>query len=166
MNKEIIYVGSFNPAHLSHKNTLEKAQNYFEQPVKVCICKNELKTTEFFSLPERLEFAKDIFGEETDIDIYEGYKEIQQLLYDAQSIVRGYRNYKDYLYCYKLGFYYRVLNLKGKVTFIDVDPLYQDISSTKVKQQLYAEEPDMSLLNEMVGESGTKKLLQKVNYLQ
>jgi len=55
-----VYIGSFDPAHLGHKNTYEKALLKLNCPIDIAICKSPLKDSGIFSMAERKIIAEDI----------------------------------------------------------------------------------------------------------
>ena len=156
---KILYLGSFDPAHMGHYNTFRKAEKYFGQPVKVCICINDLKESGVFSASERLEIAKTIFpGAEVSVD--QDKDTIRELILSADGFVRGYNDEKDKQYAAGLAKYYGVADFLDKVHFFKIDEEYSAMSSTIIKARLFT---DPDYVKYAVGELGYRMLLEKLS---
>jgi phosphopantetheine adenylyltransferase len=154
----ILYLGSFDPAHMGHYNTYLNARKYFGEPVEVCICINDLKESGVFGIDERLTIAKTIFPDAT-VSAYAGKDSIRELILSADAFVRGFNDEADKQYAVGLSKYYGVSDLVDKVHFFKIDEEYRDMSSTNIKARLFT---DPEFVKSAVGELGYKMLLDKL----
>lgn len=155
---KILYLGSFDPAHIGHYNTFRKAEKHFGEPIEVCICINDLKKSGVFTIEERLTIARSIFKGAT-VTAYQGKDTIRELILSADGFVRGYNNEEDKLYAVGLSKYYDVADLVDKVSFFKIDYEYSTMSSTNIKAKLHS---DPEYVKYAVGELGYEMLLKKL----
>lgn len=128
-----VYIGSFDPAHLGHRNTYEKACNELRIPIDVAICNNPLKVSTVFSLPERRNIAESVFLN-CKISLYYNYEQILSLLNGYDLVVRGYRDKDDIDYVKKLLHTFNSESKFSSVYFVKIDKKYQDVSSSNIKK--------------------------------
>lgn len=134
--REIIYAGSFDPAHNGHLNTYLKAMRILKENIKVCICYNELKPSGLFRLEERMLIAKATFPTD-NISSYRTSEEIQKMILNADLLVRGYRKsceQEDKEYSMRLLAYYKSAELQERILFVEIDDEYEKVSSTIIKE--------------------------------
>ena len=157
----ILYLGSFDPAHMGHYNTYLNAKRHFGEPIEVCVCINDLKGSGVFTPEERLQIARSIFRD-AKVGVYVGKDAIKELILSADAFVRGYNDEADKSYAVKLSKYYGVSDLVDKVHFLKIDDEYADMSSTNIKARLFT---DPEYVKCAVGETGYKMLLEKLGNL-
>ncbi|MBQ6961341.1 MAG: adenylyltransferase/cytidyltransferase family protein [Clostridia bacterium] len=134
--KNVVYVGSFDPAHNGHLNTYRKASCILNERIKICICYNELKPQGMFSIDERIAIAKALFHT-NDICSFKNYYEIKQLIESSDLIVRGYRKTDENAekeYSAKLLSYLGLQELKDRLFFVDIDEEYESVSSSLIRE--------------------------------
>jgi len=127
-----VYIGSFDPAHLGHKNTYEKALLKLNCPIDIAICKSPLKDSGIFSMAERKIIAEDIF-KAVRVSLYESETQILNLLNSYDLFVRGYNDESDIVYTKKLLKKYNCENKFSCVSFIKIDDEYKNVSSSNIK---------------------------------
>lgn len=132
-----IFCGSFDPAHNGHLNTYLKASKLFHEDIVVCICVNYLKNG-LLSIEQRLEIAKSLFPTEK-IEIFEDKQSIINLIKKADTIVRGYRNQLDIEETIRIANFYGVDSMIKKLSLIEIDPQFSNISSTKIKEKFFVD---------------------------
>jgi len=130
-----VYVGSFDPAHLGHKNTYDIACHVLQIPIDIAICQNPYKTTFTFSLPERKRIAESVFTN-SNIQLFYTFEHIAILLEEYDLIVRGYHNEEDINYVKKLLKVFNSENKFSSVRFFKIAKEYEDVSSSSIKQAL------------------------------
>ena len=131
--REIIFPGSFDPAHAGHFNTYQNACNLLGEEITVCICINEFKGSGLFNIQERLLIAKSQFPN-AKIGLYERFEDVSKLLHNCKKIVRGTQNIKDKQESLILMSNYG--NICEKLLFIPIDKKFENISSTSIKNML------------------------------
>lgn len=134
--KRIVYVGSFDPAHIGHLNTYQKATRILCEHITPCVCCNELKPQGLFALSERVAIAKALFDTD-EIQSFTTYQEIRHLIETSDLIVRGYRK-KDMgtekNYSLRLLSHYGLEDLRERLFFVEIDEAYEGISSSAIRQ--------------------------------
>jgi len=153
----VIYAGSFDPAHLGHYNTFKNAVTLYRQDITVYICINELKESGLLDIESRVRIAEDLF--QSDIRVCTNKRDLVAMAEWAQHIVRGFRNESDKAYTYKLLSHYGLENYLSKISFVPIDDFYHDYSSSVIKK-LMLENP--SKAREFLSPVAYKCLLQKI----
>lgn len=132
----IIFAGSFDPAHIGHLNTYKKASRILNQEIKIGICYNVDKPEKAFTLKERIEIAKVTFPT-SDIFSYESNNDIREMLIQSDLIIRGYRraceeNEKEY--SLKLLQRFNISELINKIFYVEIDSEFEDVCSSNIKK--------------------------------
>ena len=130
---KIYYVGSFDPPHIGHLNTYNKACAKLNAPIGIAICSNELKKTPLLNLEERARLCRIVFNS-NDIIICQNSDEIKHFASECDIFVRGYRNQSDEHYIQLLADYYKLEHIFEKVVYIPIDNEFYDVSSSKIRQ--------------------------------
>lgn len=118
IDRKGIFCGSFNPFHQGHLYVIKQALKEFEF-LYIVICQNEVKPLQNFKkikLNIKRELVKNKIQNKCKILINYGmtHEFVNEL--DSKTIIRGYRNLKDYWYENKLRRFYQSHN--NKINFI------------------------------------------------
>lgn len=99
MKKIAVYPGSFDPMTIGHLEIIEKAAKLFDK-IYVIVCINKSKSSSLFTLEERLEMLKLTTKNipNVEIDVHEGLAMDYANKVDANVLVKGVRNAKDFDY--------------------------------------------------------------------
>lgn len=137
MNK-VIYPGSFDPITKGHMNIISQASDLFDEVI-IAVLQNSNKKSIFFSIEERVEIIKNLYGNKNNVRVVSGDNAAVDLaiLYECKAIVRGLRGLSDYDYEVQLAQVNKDIS-NGKVNTICLlaDKEFQFISSTVVKEVL------------------------------
>lgn len=135
MEKNIaVFPGSFDPFTLGHLSIIERALPIFDKII-VSIGLNNEKDS-FFSLEKRQNWIKDIFANESKIEV----DAFQSLTVDycihkgANFLLRGLRTSSDFEYERQIGQINRVLNKHIETVYFLTLPEHTHISSTIVRE--------------------------------
>lgn len=132
----VAFVGSFDPAHIGHLNTYQKATRILNQRIKICICYNEFKPRGMFSIDERIAIARALFHT-NEINSFATHNEIKKLIVDSDLIVRGYRKTNEEAekeYSLQLLTHFGLKNFSNRLYFVEIDDSYEGISSTMIRE--------------------------------
>ena len=135
MKKIAVYPGSFDPITNGHLEIIQKAAKLFDK-IYVIICINKSKTNSFFTLEERVEMLKIITKDikNVEVDVHYGLAMDYATKVNANALVKGVRNAKDFDYeITQYHFNHAINNKIETVVFLpDVSSLY--ISSSAIKE--------------------------------
>ena len=135
MNKKIaVFPGSFSPYTLGHKYIIDKALPLFDKIIIAVGTNSEKKY--FFSEEQRLKWIKDLYQNEPKIEIktYDGLTVDFCRINNAQFILRGLRNSKDFNYEKEIAQINQTLENSIETIFIITSKEYSHISSTLVRE--------------------------------
>lgn len=135
MNKKIaVFPGSFSPYTLGHKYIIDKALPLFDKII-IAVGKNSEKKY-FFSEEQRLKWIKDLYQNEPKIEIktYDGLTVDFCRINNAQFILRGLRNAKDFNYEKEIAQINQTIENSIETIFIITSKEYSHISSTLVRE--------------------------------
>ncbi|MGC6429259.1 MAG: pantetheine-phosphate adenylyltransferase [Flavobacteriales bacterium] len=135
MNKKIaVFPGSFSPYTLGHKYIIDKALPLFDKIIIAVGTNSEKKY--FFSAEQRLKWIKDLYQNEPKIEIktYDGLTVDFCRINNAQFILRGLRNSKDFNYEKEIAQINQTLENSIETIFIITSKEYLHISSTLVRE--------------------------------
>ena len=135
MNKKIaVFPGSFSPYTLGHKYIIDKALPLFDKII-IAVGTNAEKKY-FFSEEQRLNWIKDLYQNEPKIEIktYDGLTVDFCRINNAQFILRGLRNAKDFNYEKEIAQINQTLENSIETIFIITSKEYSHISSTLVRE--------------------------------
>ncbi len=129
------FPGSFDPPTLGHIDIINRACNFFEK-VYVVIAVNPIKSY-MFSSDERRQMLTDIFKENKKIEVivWDGLTVDFLKKFNVGVIVRGFRNKVDEKYERNLFSVYKASCPQLDFMLLKSDPIYEDISSTLVKEK-------------------------------
>lgn len=134
VEKIAIVPGSFDPITYGHIDIIERAATIFDRII-IGVASNPEKKA-LFSLEERVNFIKDVFGESDKIIV----KSYNKLLTDfalennAKIIVRGLRAVSDFEREFQIAQFIKKLNPALEVMFLMSSPEYMYLSSSAVKE--------------------------------
>lgn len=129
-----IVPGSFDPITYGHIDIIERTAYIFDRVI-VGVASNPEKKA-LFTLDERVNFIKEVFGESERISV----KSYNKLLTDfaaennAKIIVRGLRAVSDFEREFQIAQFIRKLNPTLEVLFLMSSPEYMYLSSSAVKE--------------------------------
>ena len=81
------YVGSFDPPHLGHLNTYNKAKKALQEDIAIAICHNDIKGNRLMSLDESRIMCEITFTT-NDVRVCENRDEMLSLIADSRRIIR------------------------------------------------------------------------------
>ena len=135
MNDKIaVFPGSFSPFTLGHQYVINRALPLFDKII-IAVGTNSSKEY-YFSEKQRIQWMEDIFKDEPKIEIrkYEGLTVDFCKSINANFILRGLRNSKDFNYEKEIAQVNQTLNQKIETIFIITSSEYTHISSTLVRE--------------------------------
>jgi len=142
MKKIAVYPGSFDPITNGHLEIIQKAAKLFDK-VYVIICINKSKSSALFTIDERLSMLKEITKdiENVEVDIHYGLAMDYATKVNANALVKGVRNAKDFDYEITQYHFNQQINSKIEtVVFLpDVSSLYISSSAVKELMSFHAE---------------------------
>ena len=140
--KRVIVPGSFDPITNGHLEIIQKAAKLFDK-VYVILCINKSKSSSLFTLEERLEMLKLITKdiENVVVDVHYGLAMDYASKVNANALVKGVRNAKDFDYeITQYHFNHQINNKVETVVFLpDVSSLYISSSAVKELMSFHAE---------------------------
>ena len=138
--KIAVIPGSFDPMTTGHINIIERAAKLFDK-VFVAVMINSSKQY-MFSREEREEIAKLSCAHISNVEVIfdDGMLWELAMRLDADAIVKGIRDDKDYHYEFEMAQYNSARNPKAQTVFFPCDEGAREISSTAVRRRLDAGE--------------------------
>lgn len=126
--------GSFDPITYGHIDIIERAAYIFEKVIVGVAVNPEKKP--LFSLEERVQFIKDVFGDSKKIVVKSYNKLLTEFAAenDAKIIVRGLRAVSDFEREFQIAQFIKKLNPTLEVMFLMSSPEYMYLSSSAVKE--------------------------------
>lgn len=158
----VIFPGSFDPITKGHMKIVDEVSDMFDEII-IAVMNNPDKIC-MFTLEERVEIIK---------TIYEGYKNIKvissdgytvdiAMLYQCKAIIRGVRNIGDFTYEMELSNINRNLSCnKIRTLLLFASDMYQDISSSMVKQEFLSNSDITSFVDDVVLDAMYKKYVRR-----
>ena len=151
-----VFAGSFDPPTFGHLNISERAQKLFSE-IHVVIAVNKNKSY-CFSGEERLEVIQQLVSRWNNVSVHlwdslivDYAKKIQ-----ADVLIRGVRNDKDFLYEFDLAMMNKSLNPQIETLFLVPDPKFFVLRSSSIKE-LAAFGGDVSTMVPPIVEAMLKK---------
>ena len=135
MNKKIaVFPGSFSPFTLGHQYVINRALPLFDKII-IAIGSNSSKEY-YFSEEQRIKWVQNIFKNEPKIEIqkYNGLTVDFCKSLNANFILRGLRNSKDFNYEKEIAQVNQTLNNEIETIFIITSAEYSHISSSLVRE--------------------------------
>ena len=130
-----VYPGSFDPLHEGHLDIMRRCRPLFDEVV-VAVLHNESKAAPLFSVEERLEMLRELFGHEQGFR-FESFSGLLVHFMDrvgACAIVRGLRAVSDFEYEFQMALMNRRLNPRIETVFMCPREDLSFVSSRLVKE--------------------------------
>ena len=136
MNKIAVFPGSFSPFSLGHKAVVDSALELFDKII-IAIGNNPEKN-HYFSIEKRQKWINDIYKNMPNISIerYEGLTVDFCKIVNANFIVRGLRNSRDFRFEKNISQMNKELNAEIETIFIITPPELSHISSTILRDTI------------------------------
>ena len=130
MNKIAVFPGSFSPFSLGHKAVVDSAVPLFDKVI-IAVGNNPEKN-QYFSIKKRLKWINDVYKDMPNISAeqYEGLTVDFCKIVNANFIVRGLRNSRDFRFEKNISQMNKELNAEIETIFIITPPDLSHISST------------------------------------
>ena len=130
MNKIAVFPGSFSPFSLGHKAVVDSALPLFDKVI-IAVGNNPEKN-QYFSIKKRLKWINDVYKDMPNISAeqYEGLTVDFCKIVNANFIVRGLRNSRDFRFEKNISQMNKELNAEIETIFIITPPKLSHISST------------------------------------
>lgn len=147
-----IVPGSFDPITVGHIDIAKRAAQMYET-VYLAVMINSQKEY-LFSLEERKQIAQKAFENYENIKVVSSEGMLWKLAYDlnAEAIVKGYRNKKDYDYEMKMAEFNRDHNPDAETILLECSDGLNDVSSTEVRERILHGRSFDDLLPEQVAQ--------------
>ena len=128
--------GSFDPMTVGHINIIERASKLFDK-VFVAVMINDTKSY-MFTREQRTEIARLSVAHLQNVEVIfdDGMLADLTLRLDANVIVKGIRDYKDYQYEFEMAQFNFKRNPKAQTVFLPCDEGAREISSTAVRERI------------------------------
>ena len=96
---KVLYPGSFDPMTKGHMNIVDQACGLFDEVV-IAVMQNPLKKSGFFTLEERMEIIRELYGRMENVKVISasGAAVDVAILNECKAIIRGLRGLSDYDY--------------------------------------------------------------------
>lgn len=134
VKKIAIFAGTFDPITLGHVDIIRQALKAFKEVVILIAINEKKKPT--YSLKERIKFIKlSTKGMKVKVDYTDGLTVDYAKKHHIYFLIRGYRNEVDYKYEEKMSKINQKLNPDIITLIYKGKKRYQNISSTKVKEE-------------------------------
>lgn len=132
--KKAVFPGSFDPITIGHLEIVKRALPLFDTLI-VAVGVNSKKQS-LFSLEQRLEWLKVVFGGEPKIEIsyFEGLTAHYCNKVGARYLLRGLRNASDFDYEKTISQLNQIVGNSLETVFLISQPEYSHISSTIVRE--------------------------------
>ena len=134
--KIAVVPGSFDPMTVGHINIIERASRLFDK-VFVAVMINDSKSY-MFTREQRTEIARLSCEHIENVEVIfdDGMLAELALRLDANAIVKGIRDDKDYRYEFEMAQFNHKRNPKVQTVFLPCEEGARDISSTVVRQKI------------------------------
>lgn len=132
--KIAVFPGSFSPFTLGHQYVINRALPLFDKII-IAVGSNSSKEY-YFSEEQRIQWMEDIFKNEAKVEIrkYDGLTVDFCKSINANFILRGLRNSKDFNYEKEIAQVNQTLNEAIETIFIITSSKYSHISSSLVRE--------------------------------
>jgi pantetheine-phosphate adenylyltransferase len=132
--KIAVFPGSFSPFTLGHQYVINRALQLFDKII-IAVGSNSSKEY-YFSEEQRIQWMEDIFKDEAKVEIrkYNGLTVDFCKSINANFILRGLRNSKDFNYEKEIAQVNQTLNEAIETIFIITSSEYSHISSSLVRE--------------------------------
>ena len=153
--KIAVIPGSFDPMTTGHINIIERAAKLFDK-VFVAVMINSSKEY-MFSQEQRTDIAKLSCAHIPNVEVIfdDGMLWQLALRLDADAIVKGIRDDKDYHYEFEMAQFNAAKNPKAQTVFLPCDEGAREISSTAVRNRL----SDSKDISDIVSENAIKYIM-------
>ena len=146
-----LFTGSFDPVTLGHLDLIERASKLFDQ-LYVAVFYNPDKKG-CFSLEQRMSMLEGAVGHLEGVTLVQAQhpvavKEAERL--GATCLVRGLRNAQDLEYESNLQFYNQELVASVTSIYLISQPLYREISSSRIRELISLKEDPSPFVPESV----------------
>jgi pantetheine-phosphate adenylyltransferase len=133
--KAVVYPGSFDPITNGHVNLVERTLCIFDEVI-IAIARNQDKGGALFSLEERIDMVRGVFGTErrVRVDTFEGLLVDYAERVGANAVLRGLRAVSDFEYEFQMATMNRRLKPNLETFFIMTGESSFYISSRLVKE--------------------------------
>ena len=133
-NLRVVYPGTFDPFTRGHNDLVRRAAKMFDH-VTVAVAESQRKAP-FFLLPDRVEMAKEVLADVTNVDV----RSFDCLLNDflaqigTTCVLRGLRAASDFEYEFQMAGMNRSLNREIETLFLTPDEKFMFVSATMVRE--------------------------------
>ncbi len=129
-----VYPGTFDPLTRGHEDLVRRASVLFDRVV-VGVAHSRNKQP-FFTLEERVEIARDVLGDYSNVEVYGFDCLLMDFLHqhDAHIILRGLRAASDFEYEFQMAGMNRNLYPDVETVFLTPSEQYMFISATMVRE--------------------------------
>jgi len=133
--KAVVYPGSFDPITNGHVNLVERTLCIFDEVI-IAIARNQDKGGALFSLEERIDMVRGVFGAEgrVRVDTFQGLLVDYAESVGANAVLRGLRAVSDFEYEFQMATMNRRLKPNLETFFIMTGESSFYISSRLVKE--------------------------------
>jgi pantetheine-phosphate adenylyltransferase len=130
---KVVYPGTFDPITRGHEDVVRRAAGLFGEVI-VAVAESRAQT--LFTLDERVEMAKAVFADFTNVRV-EGFNGLLMSFVQAQQarvVLRGLRAVSDFEYEFQLAGMNRNLYPEVETLFLTPAETYTFISATMVRE--------------------------------
>jgi pantetheine-phosphate adenylyltransferase len=130
---KVVYPGTFDPITRGHEDVVRRAAGLFGE---VIVAVAESRTKTMFSLDERVEMAREVFADFTNVRV-EGFSGLLMNFVQTQGarvVLRGLRAVSDFEYEFQLAGMNRNLYPEMETLFLTPAEQYTFISATMVRE--------------------------------
>ena len=134
MIRKIVYPGTFDPLTRGHEDLVRRAGAIFDEVV-LAVAANTNKNP-FFSLPERLEMAREALSDLPGVQVVSFSGLLVDFMRDMQAglILRGLRAVSDFEYEFQLAGMNRAMSPGIETVFLTPSERYMFISASMVRE--------------------------------
>lgn len=135
MSRIAVFPGSFDPITKGHESIVKRALPLFDKII-IAIGTNSEKKDAFFSLEKRIQWIKEVFKNETKIEVceYAGLTVDFCIKKEARFILRGLRTSADFEFERAIAQTNRFLRPEIDTFFLLTSPEHTHITSTIVRE--------------------------------
>jgi len=132
--RKIVYPGTFDPLTRGHEDLVRRAGAIFDEVV-LAVAANTNKNP-FFSLPERLEMAREALSDLPGVQVVSFSGLLVDFMRDMQAglILRGLRAVSDFEYEFQLAGMNRAMSPGIETVFLTPSERYMFISASMVRE--------------------------------
>lgn len=131
-----IYPGTFDPITYGHMDIAKRAANMFDRLIVGVANSPHSNKQPVFSIDERVDLARQVFQENTNIEVqpFSGLLVDFAQEHQAGVIIRGLRAVSDFEYEFQLSGMNQALRPQIETVFLPTSPQYTYLSSTLAKE--------------------------------